>query len=334
MNVGMLRASKYPGILARAIAYVCSNHGIPFFYFTPEDVDIERRKIHGKFMEEGKWVTKETDFPDVIDNVPMRSKDQQLYKELEKTGFLVTKRIGSKQEVFKMLETDGRFDDVLIPYKKAEKIDDIYTFMEAHPTILLKPSISNQGRDIYTLQREGEKLLLGTDNTLRELTENEFQEVYETIFARRLFLCQPFIDSKTNEGFPFDVRIHTRKNEHGNWQAVKIYPRLGIGKAITSNISQGGGISPINSFLKSQFGERWVEVKRSLDKQSATFPEKFQSLYDYSIDALGIDFGIDKTGKLWLFEVNTFPGARFFFAEDAEARIKYYKYCANTFLVN
>src|SRR5699024_1469127 len=107
-----------------------------------------------------------------------------------------------------------------------------------------------------------------------------------------------------------------------------IYPKIGIGQTITSNIHQGGGISSINPFLQSQFGDQWKEIKNNLKQLSKSFPPYFQSFYDNPIDALGIDFGIDPSGKLWLFEVNTYPGSRYFRVEDAERRVQYYLYCA------
>lgn len=326
MKVGMLRFSPKPAALARTIAYVCGYYGIDFFYFTPEDVDIYNKKINGLFLVEGKWVRKETSFPDVIDNSPMRRRDEAVYSALEETGFLTTKRIGSKKQVFQRLEKSGKFNDVLIPYKLIETDDGIKSAVEMYGKVLLKPSLSNQGRNIYTVEKIGDLYRLSTDSDYADYNELEFSLIFDKVFSERLYICQPFIDSKTVEGHPFDVRIHTRKNFTGKWSTVRIYPKIGIGKAITSNISQGGGISPINSFLEAQYGDKWEDVKRDLNRLSKTLPERFQSLYQYSLDALAFDLGIDKSGKVWLFEVNTFPGARYFFAEDAEARVQYYRY--------
>ena len=105
-----------------------------------------------------------------------------------------------------------------------------------------------------------------------------------------------------------------------------IYPRIGMGKNITSNISQGGGISPIVPFLQSNFGGEWKKIKDKLELLCRTFPNRFESLYNYNLDALGIDLGVDSKGNIGLFEVNTYPGQQFFYAEDAEVRVAYYRY--------
>lgn len=328
MKVGMLRYPEKPPFLARTIAYICSHYNIDFFYFRPEDVDLTHKKINGSFLVNGKWVQKSTDFPDVIDNAPMRERDKILYSVLEEHSILTTRRIGSKKKIFNTLEKDGRFKDVLIPYKLIEDEVGIKLAIDEYKKVLLKPSRSNQGKNIYVIERSKNGFQVSTDSTTKSYSELAFTNLYNEVFANRLYICQPFIESKTKEGHPFDVRIHTRKNIDGKWATVKIYPKIGIGKSITSNISQGGGISAINSFLEAQFEDNWKDVKQRLNQLSRQFPPLFQSLYTFPIDALGIDIGIDKSGKLWLFEVNTFPGAMYLFAEDAEARVQYYRFCA------
>ncbi len=329
MKVGMLRFNDRPGVIARTVAYVCDHHDIEFFYFTPDDVDLTNLEINGQFLVKGEWVRRKTRFPDVIDNAPMRQRDKFLYSVLSEYSFLTTKRIGTKKEVFRKLEKDGRFEDVLIPYRLVEYESDMQPMLDVYKYVLLKPVSSNQGRNIYVVEQIKSGYRVMTDSTSKTYSEKGFSAFFSQTFSDKLHICQPFIESKTKEGHPFDVRIHTRKNSEGDWSTVKIYPRIGIGHAITSNISQGGGTSPINPFLEAQFGDRWQEVKSSLNQLSKSFPKRFQSLYDYSLDGLGIDLGIDKSGKLWLFEVNTYAGARFFYAEDAEGRVSYYKYCAN-----
>ncbi|MFP7288352.1 YheC/YheD family protein [Shouchella clausii] len=333
MKVGMLRYQDSPSGLARPIAYVCSHYGIDFFYFSHNDIDLDRGKINGLFLQEGNWVRKQTDFPDIIDNAPPRKRDEPLYKLLEQKCFLTTKRIGSKQAIYNMLSDNGGFEDILIPFQILQSIDDVERSLNEYGTIVLKPSRGNRGNDVYTLKKKENNYILSTDDKTSTYDWYEFRDVVNQTFLKRLFIIQPYIESKTKEGHPFDVRIHVRKNRTGDWKIVKIYPRIGIGHALTSNISQGGGISNINAFLKSQFSENWNQVKDKLNQLGKQFPPSFQKFYDFPIDALGIDLGIDPNGKLGLFEVNTFPGAQFFEIEDAEIRVQYYIHCAQNMQV-
>jgi len=328
LKVGLFRLEKKPRIFARTLAYICHYHNIDFFYFTSNDVDIENETISGLFFENGTWVRKETNYPDVIENHPRLFRIKELHDSLSKKCVLTTYRIGSKQHIFNILEKDGRFSDILIPSIHIKEVSDIDKALNLHNHVLLKPSKSNHGKGIYTIKKTGTTYDISTDHSSKQYSKTEFEQLCNEVFLKRVYLCQPFITSKTKEGLPFDVRLNVRRNREGEWSTVKIYPKVGIGRAITSNVSQGGGISSINPFLKSQFGDQWKNVKDKLKELSKTFPPYFQEFYDSQLDALGIDLGIDSNGNLWLFEVNVFPGATYFRVEDAEKRVEYYMYCA------
>lgn len=325
-SVGMLRTNKNPLILARSVAYVCQHYQIDFFYFSPEDVDIKNKKINAQFFEKGKWIRKTVDYPCVVDNEPMKSVNKELYSSLKEKAKLTTNPIGGKSKVFRLLENSHLFEDVLIPYVLVEKPDDVLLFLNKYNKILLKPVFSNKGRNIIVIEQLGDVYRLMNDSIATDYSYEELISIMKSNYLKPTYICQPFIESKTKDGSPFDIRLHVRKNENGKWQKVKIYPRIGLGKNITSNISQGGGISPIVPFLQSNFGEEWRKIKDKLEHLCKSFPNRFESLYNYNLDALGIDLGVDSKGNIGLFEVNTYPGQQFFYAEDAEVRVAYYRY--------
>lgn len=332
MKVAMMRTYKSPGRLGRITSLVCNHYGLDFFFFNPEDVNFKTKTINGLFYINGRWRRQETGFPLAVDNEVTH--DQAFMQALDKECYLTCHLIGSKQEVFERLKKAGGFEDVLIPYITVKSAKNIYDFMEEHGHTLLKPIVSNQGRNIYTVEFDKKKILVHTDTTSEVMTKAEFNDFYKKILKPRVYIAQPFIQSKNSQGNPIDVRMHVRKNINGDWRNAAIYPRIGIGKGITSNISQGGGVSPLNSFLAAKYGDKWEEVRDRLFEVSSWFPKKFEELYDYDFDAFGIDFGLDENGKLWLFEVNTSPGVKYFVAEDAELRAQYLKYCAEKYGVN
>lgn len=325
-SVGMLRTSNNPLILARSVAYVCDHYQINFFYFSPEDVDIDNRKINAQIFKNGEWIRQLVEFPTVVDNEPMKSCNKEIYAALKETAILTTNPIGGKNKVFKLLKKSQLFEDVLIPYVLVEEPDDVLIYLEKYNKILLKPVFSNQGRNITAIERNGETYKVINDDTVEDIDYKGLVKLIVQKFLNPDYICQPFIESKTKDGSPFDIRLHVRKNEKGKWQKVKIYPRIGMGKNITSNISQGGSIAPNIPFLKSNFGNEWKEVKNKLEILCQSFPKRFESLYSYDLDALGIDLGIDLKGNIGLFEVNTYPGQQFFYLEDSEMRVAYYRY--------
>lgn len=329
MKVAMMRSYEHPGRLGRITSLVCEHYGVDFFFFTPKDVDFKTKTISGLFYVNGRWRRQETSFPLAIDNEVIR--DRKFLQALDKECYLTSHFVGSKKEVSEKLRGTSGFEEVLIPDKTIQSVQDVYSFIEEFGCTILKPIVSNGGRNIFTIKRVDGKLELGSDNESSFVSEKEFQAFYEKTIKPRVYIAQPFIDSRTQQGDPFDIRMHVRKNLSGEWQSAAIYPRIGIGKEITSNISQGGGVSPLNSFLESNFNDNWKEVRESLLRISRWFPKKFEELYEFDFDAFGIDFGIDKSGKPWLFEVNTFPGVKYFVAEDAELRAHYLIHCAKKY---
>ncbi|MGV2487727.1 UNVERIFIED_CONTAM: YheC/YheD family protein, partial [Bacillus mycoides] len=76
-------------------------------------------------------------------------------------------------------------------------------------------------------------------------------------------------------------------------------------------------------------------IKRYLERFAVTFSNHFNSLYkDILFDELGIDVGIDKDQKLWLFEVNWRPGVPNIFnleLDVARNLVHYARYLADKY---
>jgi glutathione synthase/RimK-type ligase-like ATP-grasp enzyme len=326
----MLRRRSKPSKSARSVAVACSHYGIEFFYFRPQDVNLETKKINGFFLVRDEWVRRSVDYPAVVDNSLPTKDTKELHEELEKHCIMTTHRIGSKNEIYGMLEKDGTFKHILIPYRMVHSKKDIDDFLTEYKGVILKPSKGNQGKRIYELERSNDGYSLHTDRKSELLSEKEMEAMTEEQFKKRKYLVQPFIKSRTKEDHPFDIRIHTRRAKNGEWKWITLLPRIGMSNAITSNVNQGGAVSEWDSFLEVQFGERAQEIKKNLIDIAENLPPCVQQFYDFPIDSMGIDIGIEPNGSLWFFEVNTSPGTKFFELEIAEARAQYYEYLEET----
>lgn len=129
----------------------------------------------------------------------------------------------------------------------------------------------------------------------------------------------------TRQGIPFDIRMHVRRNRKAEWSVICLYPRIGEGRSITSNVTAGGSVAPLKAFLEAQFGEvKGREIRKQLLNLAAEMPEHFQALYsDRVLDALGIDIGLDPARRPWLFEINPFPWSSFLDLEAAIVKVGY-----------
>ncbi|MFT4363815.1 YheC/YheD family protein [Staphylococcus aureus] len=140
--------------------------------------------------------------------------------------------MGSKNEVFRKLRDSKLFDDVLIPYVLIKDTKDVFNFIEKYEKVLLKPTVGNQGRNIIVIQKVNDMYKLIDNNSNKLYSYSEIFTLLNKKYLNSVYICQKFIESKTKEDTPFDIRLHVRKNEKGQWKKVKIYPKIGIGKTL------------------------------------------------------------------------------------------------------
>lgn len=74
---------------AYACASVAKAEGIPFYYFTPDEVDIQNETINGFVYEDGRWTRRNLPFPDVVYNTG----SPQEFKSYSSTINVLKKRV-------------------------------------------------------------------------------------------------------------------------------------------------------------------------------------------------------------------------------------------------
>jgi poly-gamma-glutamate synthesis protein (capsule biosynthesis protein) len=325
----MLRKKGKPSKTAVACTFVSYKEGTDFFFFTIKDVDFQRKVILGRVYEDGKWIEKEFPYPDVIYNDNAHdSENLKLYRRLEKEVLFTAHGVGNKTYVYDLLKNDEKMSEYLIPTKPFKDLEQMHEFLDTSGKVVLKPISANQGRgilyveknDTYTIVYNKEKKKLDKQG-LDQFIEHHINKEY---------LVQPFIESKTKDGLPFDIRSHLQKNGKGEWVITRIYARIGTKDGIVSN---GGYMAIINKFLKAEFGESYKKVNKRLENFSLKFVKHFQSLYKASFDEIGLDLTIDKSGNIYMFEVNGKPSHQsgFFGFDSASNMIPYAKYLVESY---
>lgn len=325
--IGMMRQFRRPNQLVLAAAHAAKMLECDFFFFNPENINFDTERINALIYQNGNWVSQEVPFPDVVDNSPSKKENRAIYKELEKRVPITMRRIGNKNIISDRIIKEGVYNNIIIPYQTIQKVEDITNFLVKYNSSVIKPAGGNKGKNIYFIQQAEDTYIIKSKNIYKKLNGKELMEFLED-FTRKTYIIQPYIPSVTSEGIPFDIRIHVRRGKEAKWEVVKIYPRLGSGDGITSNLSQGGSIARLRPFLKRNFKTNWKTIEQNLKNLGKKFPVYFQKGYKKPIDALGLDIGLDDNGKLWLFEVNSFPGSSMFELEAQIPAMEYAKYLA------
>lgn len=140
------------------------------------------------------------------------------------------------------------------------------------------------------------------------------------------YIIQQGISSLTVSENPFDVRVHILR-VGGKWVTGGIIGKIAPKKNIVTNGSAGAHPSLIDNLLR-------VHLGLALDEATA-LKKQLQTVSIHAAKALeaknpkwceyGLDVGIDANRNVWIYEMNTLPGATGFQEIDQKS---YLRICA------
>ncbi|WP_193065546.1 YheC/YheD family protein [Oceanobacillus oncorhynchi] len=330
-RIGIMASFREPTKLATITSLIAKSYGIEVIYMRVRDVNIEEKKVYGKVFVNNQWIEKKTDIPPFIDVVPycFKRKNKRVMDFLRKETFLSDDRsnVITKEKLQNILSEDNEFSHLMIPTHKFKTFDDMYNYLISYNKVVLKPGKGIQGKGIYFIEAIDEDMFkIGFNRNKWEVNLHSLKEFFEDNLERKNYILQKYVTSRTLQGEPFDCRVHVEKDGSGGWSIAKAYIRIGIGQSVISNVNQGGGISDPTEFLKANFGEDWEDIYENLLSVGRKIPVKMEQLRKTHIMSLGMDIGINRDGKLYLFEVNDGPATKALISEVAFHRSNYYKY--------
>jgi glutathione synthase/RimK-type ligase-like ATP-grasp enzyme len=336
-SIGMLHYRKHPSDVTKAypFAAVAKMEGIPFYYFSFNNVDFNNMKIDGWAYHQGEWAKEVIDFPTVIINScnPKNDKQAVILKKLNEFAIFTSHPVGNKLKVYKKLLKAKEFSEYLIPSSRLKRSTELLSFLNHHSKAVLKPLTGNQGKKVLFIERltgESEQYKLTDGLDVKEMNQGDLDAIIKRVIQEQKYLMQPFIESKTKAGLTYDFRLHVQKNGYGRWEITLIYPRISGNSKLISNVSSGGYRGDLDPFLADEFEEECEKIKAELEHLALSFSVHFDTLYEHSFDELGIDVGIDCEHRLWIFEVNWRPGCKHREFEVARRLIPYCKFLAIT----
>ncbi|MBS4194924.1 YheC/YheD family protein [Lederbergia citri] len=334
VSIGMLHYRKNPEEVKKAYAFaaVSKMEEVDFSYFSYGCVDFEQRKINGWVHDSGKWVQKEIEFPEVIINIssPRTKRQSAIKNKLKDIAIFTSYPVGNKLYVYNKILNGEKFAEYLIPSTQINRGQDVLPFFQEYQKLVIKPLSGNHGNGVMFIEKISDDSYQLTDGTVKKIYKEKLLTVFiNRLIRERKYLLQPFIECKTRAGLTYDFRLHVQKIGNGEWEINLIYPRISGNSKMISNINRGGYRGELVPFLIEEFGNEHLEIKELLEQFALAFSTHFDTLYDHRFDELGIDVGIDKDRKLWIFEVNWRPGSKHREFEVAKRLIPYCIYLAN-----
>ena len=194
-----------------------------------------------------------------------------------------------------------------IPHSELYSAATLRTMTEQYGTVVLKPVRGTGGSGVMKISRSEEGYIWSYRT--RKRTYSDFDRLVRAvnkITGRRRYLIQRGIDLAEVHGRPIDYRVKFVKQD-GRWTFRAIVGRIARKGLFVTNLCRGGRLVSAREGISRSLSPGMVAAKkremRDLTKTSTRLLERRFP----GIRQLGYDYGIDRSGQIWMLEVNTRP---------------------------
>ncbi|MCZ8515785.1 YheC/YheD family protein [Paenibacillus filicis] len=184
--------------------------------------------------------------------------------------------------------------------------------MRSYSTIFIKPNKGSGGTGIirakrirngYEVRSGQSRKVVGSGSLYRAI--QSFQK------PSQRYLVQRGLQLGRYKGAIFDARIYMQKPVSG-WVISGMAARVAAPQRFVTNYHKGGHAAPLHKVLLSLFGKRRKANDRLSKIAALSYSIAATINKHHPIRELGIDLGIEKSGRIWFIEANSRPGHMLF----------------------
>ena len=136
--------------------------------------------------------------------------------------------------------------------------------------------------------------------------------MFKAVFAHQNLdkvLVQQGIHLLRYEQRIIDFRVHTNKDDNGEWKVTAIAAKIAGTGSVTTHVRSGGEIKTLDEIFTKDESQHY---KEKLTTASLELSKALGRNIEGIIGEIGFDLGIDRNGDVWLFEANSKPGRSIF----------------------
>ncbi|MCM3630019.1 YheC/YheD family protein [Paenibacillus glycanilyticus] len=313
--------------LARLLSDAAGPLGIDLFVFSPAGYEERTGRLTGFRLRNGRWLEEPCPVPDII-------YDRCFYRNAEERtscrSALAAMRerhpspiptlnggLPGKWEVYHTLRQDPSLARLLPETSSLERPETLPQLLRNHnKDLFLKPSAGMQGRGAIRLSCSpltGQWTVAGRTRKNLSFSRrfNDYPAMAQWIgrfMNHASYIAQPYLQLLDPDGNPFDLRVLVQKTGKGRWGITGSAIRTGSSGSVTSNLHGGGTAKHASEYLIGIYGAAKAErMMNTIQQACLKAAERLENNYG-RLAELGIDFGIEPDGQIWLLEVNAKPG--------------------------
>ncbi|MFC5529325.1 YheC/YheD family protein [Cohnella yongneupensis] len=314
------------GAYIRRLSLVADAIGIALVVFAPWTWDARSDSVRGWTWNkrEQRWIARARKLPRVVYDRAWPA------TEVEKRRFQVAlgriraaraliflnSRLPHKGKVGEMLARDPAYAALVPPTAPYKGPHSLRAWLREHDgSAFLKPVAGSQGKRVISYKRDndGKVELAGRTSSNRSFsftaaTEQDALNRLHRWIGSHAYIMQPLLELHTADGKPFDLRSLLQKNKSGRWTVTGVAARVGAAGTVTANLHGGGRAMHPGDVLEPLLGE---ERARTVEQRIRAISLRLASWCEESFGRfaeIGLDFGVDRSGKLWFLEANSKPG--------------------------
>ncbi|ADG81965.1 YheC/YheD family protein [Thermincola potens] len=303
------------------IINIARKRGWNAFVITPEDIEWDNRSLLGYVPKESGLAWKQVPFPMptvIYNRLPNRSIEQKdEYREiLSKIKQAYGKRFFNpfflnKWSIYRILAS-YRFTKNLLPETHKWSIENFRAMLQKYPTLYIKPVDNSLGIGIFRITHEKEQnqiILWDANKNQTAFTHDNLIRAWSDLpFHNSPYLIQKGISLAQVDGRPFDFRVLYQKDKNGQWKKTGFAARIAGEGSITTHVMYGGCRAPGYHLLKQVYGKKNAQLLlNKLSRIGRIVPALIERALKEQFGEMEFDIGIDKKGKIWVFEVNSKP---------------------------
>jgi len=294
------------------------------FLFGASHIDWENGMVNGYFYTERGWERHMVPLPTVIYNrLPNRRIENdetfQAITETLQTSYgipVFNSHFFNKWEIYRRLASHPEAQPYLPTTAAHITWQTVEQFLARHTEAYVKPVDGSLGRGIYHLAKK--------NNVYECRFRNEQGETKTALFPTAMalwhhllanaplhrYVIQQAVPLMTVNGRPTDFRVHTNKNEYGQWQVSAIAAKIAGKQSITTHMNSGGIVKTLEEIFPDYSIRKAVLTR--LHHAALTLSRCLDETSETLIGEIGFDLGVDKQGEIWMFEANSRPGRSIF----------------------